>query len=516
MEQGSTGTGVSDRDSNFVGGVPQVLSAKAAAVLGRTLLVILIATLGYGLYGQIHDIRHSWISLIFAAPVLLACVAQLQKGKVNQALGIFCWGLLIACATAAVFVAGVRSPLLFIVPGLVVIVAYVQSGRNAVLLAIASVGLLSGLVIAEMSGWLSGLELRTPASTLFTYSMTLAAIASISVLMSDHLRLMGERDRRLVGELQVLNDGLEKRVVSRTEEIQTANTALTEILKFNETILLNSPFPMAVYAAEGNCIEANEAFCEIQATTREGLLQYHNIADYKDFGLFDDFQNAVTTQQPQQRELDNRELFGRDLCLEYRFIPVKLTRAQHVLVQLVDLTDRRRREQELHRMAFGDALTKLPNRRMLMDRMAHAIASSKRHNGYGAVLFLDLNKFMHLNDTHGHEAGDQLLIVVADRLRGAVRQTDTVARLGGDEFVVLLEELGPDSTVATESAGKMAEKIRASLTEEYVLGEIRHHGSASIGIALFLGDAIDAEQILKNADAAMYEAKRARSKAEER
>lgn len=173
-----------------------------------------------------------------------------------------------------------------------------------------------------------------------------------------------------------------------------------------------------------------------------------------------------------------------------------------------DITERIRLEQELVKLAFNDALTGLPNRRLLLDRLKQAQYGSKRQNSYGAVLFLDLNKFKELNDAHGHEAGDQLLIEVARRLKLATRETDTVARLGGDEFVVLLGGLGDDAGKAAEHAAVAAEKIRQSLTEEYILGEIRHHASASIGIALFLGDAVDPERVIRNADVAMYETKR--------
>lgn len=173
-----------------------------------------------------------------------------------------------------------------------------------------------------------------------------------------------------------------------------------------------------------------------------------------------------------------------------------------------DISSRKDLEEKLQKAAFTDALTQLPNRYLLLDRLKQALHSSKRQNSHGALLFLDLNNFKWLNDTHGHQVGDQLLIEVACRLSKAVRDTDTVARLGGDEFVVLLEGLGSDAADAAEYVTLAVEKIHRLLTEEYVLGEIRHHGSASAGITLFLGDKADPEQIIKDADAAMYEAKR--------
>jgi diguanylate cyclase (GGDEF)-like protein/PAS domain S-box-containing protein len=175
-----------------------------------------------------------------------------------------------------------------------------------------------------------------------------------------------------------------------------------------------------------------------------------------------------------------------------------------------DITEHRRMQHELKTLAFNDALTNLPNRRLLIDRLQHAMHGCKRHNNHGALLFLDLNNFKTLNDTHGHDVGDQLLIEVARRLRQATRGTDTVARLGGDEFVVLLEDLGGDASKAKHYAASAAKKITQLLTREYVLSTTSHHSSASIGVSVFSGTAISPEQVMKDADAAMYKEKRRR------
>jgi diguanylate cyclase (GGDEF)-like protein/PAS domain S-box-containing protein len=176
-----------------------------------------------------------------------------------------------------------------------------------------------------------------------------------------------------------------------------------------------------------------------------------------------------------------------------------------------DLTENKRREDELREIAFHDSLTRLPNRRLLLDRLQQALHNSKRQNSHAAVLFLDLNKFKPLNDTYGHNVGDQLLIEVANRLLKEVRSSDTVVRLGGDEFVVLLQGLDAAVEKANEQASLIVNKIRAVLGEEYSLGGVVHHSSASIGMKLFIGDECDPDQIIKEADAAMYEDKKTRS-----
>jgi diguanylate cyclase (GGDEF)-like protein len=179
-----------------------------------------------------------------------------------------------------------------------------------------------------------------------------------------------------------------------------------------------------------------------------------------------------------------------------------------LLIQFFDLTERKRIEDKLRHLAFHDPLTHLPNRRLLLDRLTQALHLGKREKSYLAVLFIDLNKFKQLNDSYGHDTGDLMLIEVANRLQNIVRQSDTVARLGGDEFIVLLSRLSSDFELASQYAESIVDKIRSALCSEYLLGTIHHKGSASIGTKLFLGEDIDPDQIIKDADAAMYEIKR--------
>ena len=176
-----------------------------------------------------------------------------------------------------------------------------------------------------------------------------------------------------------------------------------------------------------------------------------------------------------------------------------------------------RNEELVRQLAFHDPLTGLPNRRLLSDRLNQALLASKRNCKYLALLFLDLDNFKPLNDRHGHEVGDLLLIEVANRLRCCVREIDTVARFGGDEFVVVLSELSADQEQSRSQALAVAEKIRAALACPYELTALHegqpdrslvHHGSASIGVVLVLDEAEQTE-VVKGADAAMYLAKQA-------
>lgn len=181
----------------------------------------------------------------------------------------------------------------------------------------------------------------------------------------------------------------------------------------------------------------------------------------------------------------------------------------HYVAVFRDISDRKQSEQEIHKLAYYDPLTRLPNRRLLMDRLQRAVAASTRHNQYGALLFLDLDHFKTINDTRGHATGDQLLIEAARRLQNCVREEDSVARLGGDEFVVLLEDLDSEVNEAAGHTERVGEKILHELGKPYVLEEFECHLTVSIGISLFINHEEKAEDLLQHADVAMYQAKTA-------
>ena len=174
-----------------------------------------------------------------------------------------------------------------------------------------------------------------------------------------------------------------------------------------------------------------------------------------------------------------------------------------------DISERKQAEQEIRNLAFFDSLTGLPNRRLLIDRLQQAFATSARSRSYGAVLFIDLDNFKSLNDTRGHDMGDLLLVEVAQRLRQCVRAEDTVSRLGGDEFVVVLEDLSVDLQQAIAQAKAVSEKISEVVNHPYRLQEIEHHHSCSIGIGFFCGNDMPIDELMKRSDTAMYQAKAA-------
>ena len=180
----------------------------------------------------------------------------------------------------------------------------------------------------------------------------------------------------------------------------------------------------------------------------------------------------------------------------------------HYVGSFTDITEDKDALAEIHRLAYYDPLTHLPNRRLLQDRLGQAVAATARSGLYGALFFIDLDHFKVLNDTRGHDVGDLLLVNVAQRLRAVMREGDTVSRQGGDEFVVVLEGLGAEINAAAALALHLGEKLRRSMDSPFSLLDIEYHGKLSIGVCLF--DKQDkVEDLLKHADLALYQAKNA-------
>jgi diguanylate cyclase (GGDEF)-like protein/PAS domain S-box-containing protein len=174
-----------------------------------------------------------------------------------------------------------------------------------------------------------------------------------------------------------------------------------------------------------------------------------------------------------------------------------------------DITDHKAAEEKIQHLAFYDSLSSLPNRRLLMDRLKQALVSSARIGRAGALLFIDLDNFKNLNDTLGHDIGDLLLQQVAQRLDSSIREGDTVARLGGDEFVVMLLDLSEQPFEAAAQTETIGEKILAALSQPYQLEKNTYRCTASIGVTLFYDNQQAADELMKQADIAMYQAKKA-------
>ena len=270
-------------------------------------------------------------------------------------------------------------------------------------------------------------------------------------------------------------------------------------------------------------LRVNRAFTEITGYSAEeavGQTPQMLSSGRHDPAFYETMWDSLASTGSWQGEIWNRRKCGDEFPEWLSITAVKDINGEvsNYVGTFADITERKAAENEIAQLAFYDHLTGLPNRRLLLDRLRHALAGCARSRRYGALLFFDLDNFKTLNDTLGHDVGDQLLVEVASRLQSCVRQSDTVARLGGDEFVVVLEDLdGSDGDqLAAMQAEALAVKAQALLGQSYLLdisvnGEARgkrsHHCSSSIGITLFDGKPVTAEELMQRADTAMYQAK---------
>ena len=229
---------------------------------------------------------------------------------------------------------------------------------------------------------------------------------------------------------------------------------------------------------------------------------------------------AIEQEQHWEGEIWNRRKNG-EIYPEWLVITAVMdgkNTVSHYVATFFDISERKAAEENIRNLAFYDPLTSLPNRRLMLERLGVALANSSRTRHYGALMFMDLDRFKVLNDTQGHDMGDKLLIEVALRLHNCIREGDMVARLGGDEFVVMLENLSEIETEAAIQAQAVAEKIRDSLAATYWLSagaghenkpSLEYHCSISVGLVLFVDHTLSKEDLLNRADMAMYQAKHA-------
>ncbi len=264
--------------------------------------------------------------------------------------------------------------------------------------------------------------------------------------------------------------------------------------------------------ANANIIRVNQAFCEITGYSAEEVLGKNPrllSSGKQDRTFYEEMWHQLTALDSWSGEICDKR---KDDTIYPKWLTITAVRdeagkiTEYVAI-FSDITQRKQAEEEIRNLAFYDVLTGLPNRRLLLDRFRQALTTSQRSRQYGAVLFLDMDRFKTLNDTLGHEYGDLMLAEVARRMQTCVREADTVARLGGDEFVVLLEDVDEQSAEALKKVALIAEKIRVSLTTPYYLAGHEHHSSPSIGATLYRGNEKSVDVLLKHADTAMYQAK---------
>lgn len=309
-----------------------------------------------------------------------------------------------------------------------------------------------------------------------------------------------ENDASIVGVLGLYEDITERKVSEETLRI-AATTFETQ-----EAILITD--------ADASILRVNQAFQETTGYSAEEVIgQNPRIlqSGRHDAAFYQAMWSTLNSTGKWSGELWDRRRNGEIYPKQMTITAVHDSnhRVTNYVAVFSDISLRKQSEQAIHNLAFFDPLTKLPNRRLLLDRLQQAMAASLRNGHHGALLFLDLDHFKIINDTQGHAIGDLLLIEVAQRLQGCVREGDTVARQGGDEFVVVLPDLSSQPADAATQAELVAEKIRHVLSQPCRLKEYECHATTSIGISLFQGHLDSVDDLLKHADVALYQAKAA-------
>lgn len=269
---------------------------------------------------------------------------------------------------------------------------------------------------------------------------------------------------------------------------------------------------MIVTDADSKILRVNQSFTKITGYSAEEVIgRLPNILNSgrQDQHFYASMWDSVNHNGSWSGEIWNKRKNGEIYPEHLTITAVKDVNGAvtNYVATMTDVTESKAALDEINMLAFYDPLTHLPNRRLLIDRLNQALVSSARSKQKGALLFLDLDHFKTLNDTLGHDTGDMLLQQVAERLISCVRDGDTIARLGGDEFVVLLEDLGDEALAAATRVETVAYKILQLLSQTYQLGSHQCHSTISIGATLFDEHHLEIDDLLKQADIAMYEAK---------
>ncbi|MCG3734012.1 putative bifunctional diguanylate cyclase/phosphodiesterase [Vibrio cincinnatiensis] len=332
------------------------------------------------------------------------------------------------------------------------------------------------------------------------------------VLHLSHNRAISQ----LTNYIQGIQKGLRVRFAStgiyEYNQVGEAMQRMVENLKIAATVF-ESAEGMIVTDANKYILRVNQAFTDITGyQTYDVLGQHLDIIRSLQHAehYYDELKQQLDLYGSWQGEMWNRRKNGEEYLQWTHVTAVMDDNEESVLnyvITLVDVTQRNAAENKIKQLAFYDQLTGLPNRQLLMERLEQARRNSTRDNHYGAVLYLDLDNFKILNDTRGHDIGDKFLTQVSQRLSECIRRTDTVARIGGDEFVMVLEQLGFSEEIASKRVDLLCQKILHAQAQPYTINEMQHYSTLSIGVTLFQGEEQSLDDLLKQADLAMYQSK---------
>ncbi len=341
------------------------------------------------------------------------------------------------------------------------------------------------------------------AETIFWFATLLLLVLEAALIFRPFIRYVKkviEKLQIVTEEMRLHQEHLEELVRLRTADLRVAATAF------------EAQEGMLVTDASCQILRVNRSFTNITGYEEAEVIGKSPSllnSGRQDAEFYTLMWESINTTGAWEGEIWNRRKNG-EVYPEYLTITaVKDSNGNltNYVATLADITMSKAAVDEIRSLAFYDTLTNLPNRRLLLDRLMLAVASSARNHRKGALLFIDLDNFKTLNDTLGHDVGDLLLRQVGERLCSIIREGDTAARLGGDEFVVMLEDLSTQELEAAAQAEMICQKVLAVLNQPYQLGTLVHHNTPSIGVTMISGHEVSIEELLKQADIAMYQAK---------
>lgn len=315
-------------------------------------------------------------------------------------------------------------------------------------------------------------------------------------------------------EVEILFDKLVNDITHCLEKIEYEEIRLKQEDELRlSSYAFESSEPMIITNSVGEIVKVNQAFCTTMGYAREDILGKNPRifkSSHQDSKFGDELWNSLKVQGFWSGEVYNKKANDEIIPLRSTITAIKDKNGKitHFLGQYIDIGEQKDKEKVLEYQATHDNLTGLPNRLLLLDRIEHAITKVVRHKIVGGLIFIDLDNFKEVNDTLGHDIGDALLIMVAKKIREVIRDEDTIARIGGDEFIVLIDNIGSNKDIAKTNINTLAEKIKNVLNGITHIEGFVNVSTPSIGITLFSDASVSVKDIIKQADTAMYVAKK--------
>ncbi|RXI28606.1 diguanylate cyclase domain-containing protein [Aliarcobacter trophiarum] len=332
-------------------------------------------------------------------------------------------------------------------------------------------------------------------------------VVAVLILYSNELNFFDS-------EAEILFDKLVLDITNCLEKIDYEERRMKQDSELKlSSYAFDTSAPMLITNDKNMIIKVNQAFCKIMTYSKDELLGENPRifkTAHQDKALVDRLWSDLKINGAWTGDLYNRKADGTIIALRATISVIRdeNDNITNYLAQYMDISEQKDKEKILEYQATHDNLTGLPNRLLLTDRIERAITKTVRHNIFGGLIFIDLDNFKEVNDTLGHDIGDVLLITVAKKLKECVREEDTVSRIGGDEFIVLLDNLGNNSDDARRNINFLAEKIKDALNSITHLQGYKNVSTPSIGITLFHDSSVSVQDIIKQADTAMYSAKK--------